>query len=489
MKVNPNIAGKTKDNNPSRLLVAGLSGGSGKTILSIGLVRHWTLNGYLISPFKKGPDYIDAVWLSRAAERTASNLDPFLMLDKSMQALFFSRSVGSDIAFIEGNRGLFDGKDVYGQTSTASLASLLNCPVILIIDCTKMTRTAAAVVQGCLSFDPRIKILGVVLNRTSGNRHRNILRQCIEAYTDVPVLGAMPRLESPLIPERHMGLISDQEYEADQAIENIAGFVKKWVNTEEILKKASTEVNEVINQTLEWPPGIETNQHLLIGVVKDTSLWFYYPENLEALKQAGADLIELSLSSNDPWPEIHGLYLGGGFPETQAGQISKNQNLKTHIFHLCQKGIPIYAECGGLMYLCDSLEWGQENFSMVGIFSCQAQLLSYPQGHGYIEAEVIAENPFHVTGSCFRGHEFHYSRCCHWENIRIERCLALKKGVGIENGRDGLLYRNTFASYTHLHALSSPNWARNFVRAADIYKSSMRYGNEQCPDIVAKFGG
>ncbi len=488
MKVNPKTVGKSSNISPPRILVAGLSGGSGKTILSLGLLRHWTMSEYLVSPFKKGPDYIDAVWMSRAAEHTASNLDPFLMSEKTLQSLFFSRSSGFDLAFIEGNRGLFDGQDVQGKSSTASLARLLDCPILLIIDCTKMTRTVAAILQGCLSFEPQIDILGVVLNRTSGKRHRNILRQCIETYTDVPVFGAMPRLEKPLIPERHMGLISDQEYEADRAIEDIAGFVQDWVDTEEILKKVNTEPRQEVSQSLDWPPCIETDQQLFIGVVKDTSLWFYYPENLEALKRAGAEIIELSLSSKEPWPEIQGLYLGGGFPETQAEQISKNHGLKQQIYSLCQNGLPVYAECGGLMYLCTSLEWGQDEFPMVGIFPYRAQLLSRPQGHGYTEAEVISDNPFHVKGTCFRGHEFHYSRCCYWEDIRIDRCLRLNKGVGIENGQDGLLYRNTFASYTHIHALSVPDWAINFVQAADIYKYSMKSGYHQCPDIWPGLG-
>jgi cobyrinic acid a,c-diamide synthase len=407
------------------------------------------------------------------------------MSEEILRSLFVSKAEGADIALIEGNRGLFDGRDVYGQSSTASLATLLNCPVLLIIDCTKMTRTVAALVQGCLCFAPDINILGVVFNQTSGKRHRTILRQCVENYTDVPVMGALPRLDKTLIPERHMGLISDQEYPADRAIDTIASFIKEWVDTERIFTKADVARHPENFQPLDWPSAISSSEPVSIGIVKDSSLWFYYPENLEALQRAGAKLVEVSLVAPDPWPEIQGLYLGGGFPETQADLLSRNTSLRHHILWLSQQGLPIYAECGGLMYLCESLGWMGEMYPMVGVFPFHAELYTKPQGHGYTELSVIKGNPFYAKGLRFRGHEFHYSRCCHGDAGHITGCLDLTKGVGIEDGQDGILSRNTFACYTHIHALSVPEWATNFVRAAALFQESMRSGCRQCADIIA----
>ncbi|MFW6236157.1 MAG: AAA family ATPase, partial [Desulfovibrionales bacterium] len=233
--------------NIPRLILAALSGGSGKTIVSLGLCRHFRKDPLQVRPFKKGPDYIDAAWMGRAAGHPSSNLDPFLMPASQVRALFWEQARGGDLAIIEGNRGLFDGKDVAGTCSTAELAKLLQTPVILIIDCTKMTRTVAALVLGCSGFDPDLHLAGVIFNQTAGERHRTMLTRSVEAYTDVPVLGALPKLRHNPIPERHMGLVSDREYEAEESLTGLGRTMNEWLDTDRILDiaRSAGPVSEV----------------------------------------------------------------------------------------------------------------------------------------------------------------------------------------------------------------------------------------------------
>ncbi len=471
--------------NIPRLTVAGLRGGSGKTILSLGLAKYWSQAGWNVRPFKKGPDYIDAVWLGKAAGHTATNLDPFLMSEDQIRSLFAHRANGYALSLIEGNRGLFDGKDLDGSCSTAHVARLLDCPIILIVDCTKMTRTAAALVRGCLDFEPDVRIAGVVLNNTAGARHRSILRQCIEAYCGLPVLGTLPRLQNNPIPERHMGLISDREFASEQALESIANTVGDWLDTEAIREIAIHAPQLAVPGPVHWPERHKGLSGVRIGVVKDACIWFYYPENIEALSRAGAEIKEISLLTDDPWPELHGLYLGGGFPETQAVDLAANRSVRERVYQLSGQGLPIYAECGGLMYLCLSLHSLGTRHPMVGVFPLQAELSRKPQGHGYTLSRVTGKNPFYPVGYEFYGHEFHYSRCLspHGGSCARNPCLHMVRGTGLGQAQDGLLFKNTFACYTHVHTFSVPVWAENFVQAAARYRQCIENGLDVCADI------
>jgi cobyrinic acid a,c-diamide synthase len=472
-----------------RISVAALSGGAGKTIVSLGLARHWRKQGLTVKPYKKGPDYIDAVWLGRASGSRATNLDPFFLDRDQLTHLFLTQYRSADIGLIEGNRGLFDGKDTDGSCSTAHLARCLGSPVLLILNCTKMTRTAAAIVQGCSHFEEGLHIAGVVLNRTAGQRHRRILRQCIETYTDVPVLGALPKMEKAFIPERHMGLISDREFAAEEAIDECARIIGEWIDTEAVLTAAGSAPRLEAQGSDPWQ-GIEAvgaSEDIRIGVVRDASLWFYYPENIEALERAGARIVEVSLLAGETWPEVHGLYLGGGFPETQAEELAGNVAVRRFISGLAERGLPIYAECGGLMYLCQTLvtQGSEQVFPMAGVFPLRSRLCQKPQGHGYTLTQVQEANPFHPVGLEFTGHEFHYSSCDILSGNNVTTCLRMLRGTGLGDLRDGLIYKNTFACYTHLHALSVPGWAGNFVRAARAFKRAMASGQEECPLLRA----
>jgi len=451
-----------------RIVLAGLSGGSGKTIVSLGLARAWADAGLRVKPFKKGPDYIDAAWLGLAARTPCTNLDPGLLKREPLLALFREKAAGAGLSLVEGNRGLYDGKDVHGSCSTAELARTLRAPVALVLDCTKMTRTVAAVVQGCAAFEPDVALAGVILNRTAGERHRTLLRRAVEEYTDVTVLGALPKLRANPIPERHMGLWSEQEMDGggDAALGELGRVMTQCLDLERMLDEARY-APEPDNPEFSLWPRAEAGPSPTIGYVHDAALWFYYPENLEALERAGARLVRLSLLDDEPWPELHGLYLGGGFPETLAAQLSANAERRREVRALAQSGLPIFAECGGFMYLCDQLEYQGREWPMAGVLPLRTGFCERPQGLGYTEAEVVVDTPFFRLGETFRGHEFHYSRCAApTGGERPLLALRMRRGRGMLDGMDGACVAATQAGYNHIFALGTPQWAPNFVRAA-----------------------
>ncbi len=470
--------------NRPRLVLAGLSGGAGKTIVTLGVCRALARRGRVIRPFKKGPDYIDASWLGLAAGREASNLDPFLMPPHRVRGLFFEKSDACDLSVIEGNRGLFDGKDLEGSCSTAELARLLDAPVVLILDATKMTRTAAAIVAGCAAFEPGLSLAGVICNRTAGERHRSILRRTIEHYTGIPVLGMLPRMSENPIPERHMGLVSDREHDRQEAVlDAVADFVADGVDLDRLLALADAAPDMAPpdpGEVPQWPDApvlAGAAGRPVIGVVRDAALWFYYPENLEALTRAGAEVRIVSLLSPGPWPDLDGLYLGGGFPETMARALADNRAVRDRVRDLSRAGMPIYAECGGFMYLCRELRVGERTFPMAGVFPLTTTLCPRPQGLGYCRARVVRENPFHPVGFELSGHEFHYSSCLASLDDATPPvpgpesfCLEMGRGTGMLHGLDGLFADATFAAYTHIHALGAPHWAGNFVAAARAFR-------------------
>jgi len=458
-------------NSIPRLVLAGLSGGTGKTIISLALTRGFSRAGKKVAPFKKGPDYIDAQWLGVAAGRSCSNLDPFFHSEEIIRSVFWHKSRGLDLSLVEGNRGLFDGKDEHGSCSTAELARILGAPVILAIDCTKMTRTVAAIVHGCTLFEPGLNLAGVVLNRTAGERHRSILRKSIEMHTDIPVLGMLPKITHNPIPERHMGLMSDQEYDGcdhgkgQKALDALADMASEWLDMDAILSIAESAPDFGADPGPLFS-GEPVKKTVRIGYVHDAALWFYYPENLEALEHAGAELVRLSILSDEPWPEIDGLYLGGGFPEVFAERISGNKGVLAHIRGLSDSGMPIYAECGGFMVLCRYLEFEGTRYPMADVFPVGTGFCPKPQGLGYTEAEVVLENPFFPKGETILGHEFHYSSCLTDGADGLDFSLRMKRGVGMLNGMEGLMKNRTVAGYNHIHALAVPEWARRLVAAA-----------------------
>lgn len=455
-----------------RVVIAALRGGSGKTVISLGLAAAWRIKHNLrVVPFKKGPDYIDAGWLACAAQHPCYNLDPFLMKPDDLLLSFFRHAGKGDVALIEGNRGLYDGVDVHGSYSTAELAKLFAAPVILVVDATKVTRTAAALVLGCQQLDPTVKIAGVILNQVAGKRHEKIMRGAIEQYCGVPVVGVVAKGSGIAFPERHMGLVPPQESaNAEQAMQLAANEISRCVDLSAILKIAESA------GALAWPAftaqsGIEARrgEGVKIGIVRDAAFQFYYPENIEALEEKGAVVQEISSFEEKPLPPLDALYIGGGFPETHLEVLSGNRVFRESLRREIEAGLPVYAECGGLMFLCKSILHGGREYPMIGVFPCEVVLEAKPQGHGYTILECVEDNPFFEKGVQFNGHEFHYSRIvgCDSSHPFIFR---LQKGHGILAGWDGMCYKNALASYSHVHAVGNDFWAESIVKVAQKYR-------------------
>ncbi len=473
-------------NSYPRLIIAGIRGGSGKTTISLGIIRVLRQKGLKVVPFKKGPDYIDAGWLSVAAENPCYNLDPFLITKDNVLGSFLCHFSG-DIAIIEGNRGLYDGMDVEGSYSTAELAKLLKSPVLLIIDCTKMTRTSAAIILGCMNLDRNVDIRGVILNNISGSRHESIVRASIEKYTSLPVVGAIPRLTDGAFPERHMGLTPYQEHpDTIKAINSSCDIADKYLDIEAILHIAKSaeplknvEDEFVYNMLISHCSSRKEPKDLRIGVIRDDAFQFYYPENLEALQAEGAEIIDIDALKDERLPDIDSLYIGGGFPETNAIRLANNVSFRKSLKESVEKGLPIYAECGGLMFLGDSIIVGEKRYPMAGIFPIVFEMKGRPQAHGYTIVEVERENPFFPLGTVINGHEFHYSALSE-ETSELHNSLKsghiyfafkMRRGKGIKDGRDGICYKNVFASYTHIHALGAKEWISGIISKAKEYKN------------------
>jgi cobyrinic acid a,c-diamide synthase len=453
-----------------RLVVAALRGGSGKTTLTLGLIQALKKRGLSVKPFKKGPDYIDPFWHSEAAGTPCHNLDPFMLGREQVLASFGHYGRGFDAAVVEGNRGLYDGMDAAGSQSTAELAKWLSAPVVLVVDCSMASRTVAAVVLGCQRFDPLLNLAGVVLNPVANPRQEGIIRRAIEESTGVPVLGAVPRLKLAM-PERHMGLVPPQEHEqVARSLALAADSVAGHVDVEALwrLMQGSAPWPETPPPLGLFPPEAPAAPgRAVIGVVRDAAFGFYYPENLEALTNFGARLVYCSALEDARLPSgIGALYIGGGFPETHAQRLADNQSFRQDLKRAAEAGLPIYAECGGLMFLGQNLIVKGQAYPMAGVFAMDFAMQSRPQGHGYTLCRVSEANPFLPVGLEFKAHEFHYSHPQALEGARFSFAYQVLRGQGILGQGGGLRWRNVLGTYHHVHALGLPQWAPGMVAAA-----------------------
>ena len=461
--------------------MAGLSGDSGKTVVCLALLLAAREAGLAARAFKKGPDYIDAAWLTWASGQPARNLDSFLMGFDRARCSFQRHATPEGINLIEGNRGLFDGADAQGTHSTAELAKALQAPVILVVNATKLTRTAAALVLGCQRLDPEVRIAGIVLNQVAGERHETVLREAVESVCGVPVLAALPRAsgEAP-IPGRHLGLVTPEEHpEIAPLGEHLLGLTQGRLDLEAFLKIARQA--PPLEIAVHTPDAVPDGHGLKIGYVRDSAFTFYYPENLEALTAAGAELRTVSaLADTSLPPDLDALYIGGGFPETHAPRLAANGAFLGALRDAAQRGLPIYAECGGLMLLCQAILWEGLAFPMAGVLPFRVEVCQRPQGHGYTELWVDSPNPFFPTGAVLRGHEFHYSRIL-LEGATPAAACAVRRGTGCFHQRDGITASNVWASYTHLHALGAPEWAAGLLGAARRFQDARQRKSPPAP--------
>ncbi|MDL2314478.1 cobyrinate a,c-diamide synthase [Desulfovibrio sp. OttesenSCG-928-C14] len=466
-----------------RIVVSALSGGSGKTMLSVGLARALTRRGLRVQCFKKGPDYIDTLWASLASGLPPRNLDPFMSPPGSLPRIFRSAcqnlSPAPDLAIIEGNRGLFDGLDLAGSCSTAELARQLGAPVLLAVNCTKMTRTTAALVKGCKDFEEDLNIGGVVLNQVTRGRHRAIVTEAVEILAATPVLGVVPRLPVPPFEERYSGLLAGEALRAGPEsfarLDDLADLIEASVDLDAVLAMARSapplELPDFAPCSGPSPasaPGRAARPR--IGYARDQALWFYYTENLEALEAAGAELVPVALLCGADWPDLDGLYLGGGTPEDYLAELAAGAGRKELLRAMVERGQPVYAEGGALYYLGREVRKGGASYPMAGIFDYSVEITPAPQGLGYVQGRVEAPNPYHPAGAALRAHEFNYARLTMPESLLASALIRLDKGLGLGRAQganwDGLLKNNCYASSLQVYAPGAPDWAANFVRLA-----------------------
>jgi cobyrinic acid a,c-diamide synthase len=446
----------------NRLLISAAHKSSGKTTLSIGLCAALRQRGVVVQPFKKGPDYIDPMWLTLAAGRACHNLDFYLMGHDEIRRAFADRSRGARLSLIEGNKGLYDGLDLDGSNSNAALARLLDAPVVLVIDARGMTRGIAPLILGYQAFDPDIRIAGVILNQLGGSRHESKLRAVIEHYTDVEVLGAVHYDESLSIVERHLGLVpSNEASEAAARIGTIAAAVTRQVDLDRLLTlaQAAPELAPITTAAVSPAP----RKDVRVGVARDAAFAFYYPGDLEALEQAGAELVFFDTLRDTRLPALDGLFIGGGFPEVQMPALAANHSLRAELRHAIEAGLPTYAECGGLMYLTRSLRWRERRAEMVGVIPADTVMHAKPQGRGYVRLRDTGRGPWALApGTEVRAHEFHYSSL---ENTApgLTYAYEVLRGTGIDGRHDGIVHQNLLACYTHMRHLDANPWATRFV--------------------------
>ncbi len=448
--------------NVPSFLIAAARKSSGKTTISLGLTRAFANRGLRVQTYKKGPDYIDPLWLSQASNSTCFNLDFNTQNNTEIVATYCQNLHGADLGIVESNKGLFDGVDVFGSDSNAQLVKLLKTPVILVIDTIGMTRGIAPLLLGYENFDPDISIAGVILNKTGGERHERKLRAAVEHYTDICVLGAVRRDDNLIVSERHLGLTTPGEKSnADPLIEILAERIEDSLDLAKILniaRRASTCVARAGALG-----SLPIKNSIKIAVARDAAFGFYYEDDLVALKNAGAKLEFFSPLSDEKLPEADALFFGGGFPETNLKQLARNKSMLAQIKSEILRGKPTYAECGGLMYLSRTIHWRGESERMVGAIPGDCRMHEKPQGRGFAKLKPTALHPWQFDpGSTLNVHEFHYSDIT---NLPADTKYAyqVSRGHGIDGKRDGIVINNLLANFCHFRSTTRTPWVNGFV--------------------------
>jgi len=449
-----------------RLLVSAAHKSSGKTTVALGLCAALTAQGTHVQPYKKGPDYIDPMWLAAAAGRSCFNLDPHLMDDAALQRCFEQALPGADMALVEGNKGLYDGLALDGSNSNAAVARKLGLPVLLVIDARGMTRGIAPLILGYQAFERDIRIGGVILNRVGGARHEGKLRAVIEHYTDVPVLGSVAEDTRLAMTERHLGLMPCAEVDDAQArVQAIGAIIGAQVDLGRVRELAASAGLLPAAPTPASAPARPAPRRpdLRIGIARDRAFGFYYPDDLAALEAAGAALVPIDTLHDARLPAIDGLFIGGGFPEACMAELEANAALRGALREAIVGGLPTYAECGGLMFLARSITWQGRTARMVGAIPGDAVMHARPVGRGYVQLQETAAMPWEDVGSApVRGHEFHHSSL---ENLDpgVAFAYRVQRGHGVDGQHDGVLVHNLLASYAHLRTDAGSRWAPRFM--------------------------
>jgi cobyrinic acid a,c-diamide synthase len=445
-----------------RFMISAAHKSSGKTVISIGLAAALDRAGTRVATFKKGPDYIDPMWLSLASRTACYNLDFNAMSRAEIMGLMQHRSANSDLSLVEANKGLFDGVAQDGSDSNAALARMLQLPVVLVIDTTGMTRGIAPLLLGYETFDSDVRIAGVILNKVGGTRHEGKLRAAVENYTDLPVLGAVARNPALEIGERHLGLTTPGETDGqDHLIDRIAGIVAESVDLDALRRLA--QAAPALDPVAFAPVESRVGEGLKIAIARDAAFGFYYPDDLEAFAQAGAQLLPVDMMTDQSLGDIDALFIGGGFPEIHAAELAANTTLRAEVKAALHAGLPCYAECGGLMYLCESLHWDGKTYPMVGTVPGNAVMHKLPQGRGYVEFLATGAHPWgRGNGQATKAHEFHYASI---DGLQGSTAMALEmaRGRGIDGRGDGIVVHNTLAGFSHLRSCAADPWVPQFL--------------------------
>lgn len=452
------------------LVVAAPSTGSGKTTVVCAIAAALRARGLDVRVFKAGPDYLDPTWHAKVTGRPSRNLDGWMTGADGVVASYRRGSRGGDIALIEGVMGLFDGWSPTALTgSGAELAVLLGAPVLLVVDASGMARTAAAVVHGLATFEPDVHVAGVVFNRVGGEGHTRILREAMAgrqvavarvAGADVTVLGGLPARPDLAVPERHLGLVSADLAAVDGWVEGIAAWAEAHLDLDTLVRMAAVSLPRG-----DAAPARPTEPTVRIGIARDAAFHFYYPDNLELLEEAGAVLVPFSPLEDAVLPVVDGLYLGGGYPEEHAAALAANEAMRAAIRSFADRGGPIYAECGGLMYLGESLTASDAAHAMCGVLPLTTQMTPSLRSFGYREVVTTAPTLLGPAGTRWRGHEFHHSELA--GNVMAPVFETTGWGGA---GAEGWARGNVLGTYVHAHFGSNPALAEALVGACRTFR-------------------
>ena len=447
-------------------VIAGTSSGCGKTTVTLGLLRALMLRGLRVQPFKIGPDYLDSGWHSAVTGIASRNLDAFMLPIPTLNGLFAKQMQQADVAVIEGVMGLYDG---YGTDpnycSSAAMAKQLGCPVILLVDGKAVSTSIAATVMGFQRFDPTLNIAGVILNRVNSDSHYQLLADAITRYCGIPVLGRVPVMADVALPARHLGLVPAQENAPqDERWQKLAQQLEETVNIDLLLNLS--RLNSLPQGEAPVIPDAALADGLTLALAEDEAFNFYYPDNLELLEQAGVKIQRFSPLHDTKLPYCQMIWLGGGYPEVHGAKLAANIKMRESLQKAHQQRIPLYAECGGLMYLGESLTDGNgETHAMCGVLPGHSQMGKRLTRFGYCEATALHDTLLAKKGETLRGHEFHYSDFSGSLPAALD-CCKWRDGVAISRWQGGFQHHATFASYLHVHFAQRPSLLNRWLALA-----------------------
>jgi cobyrinic acid a,c-diamide synthase len=443
-----------------QILISAANKSSGKTIVTTGICSALRAQNKVIQPFKKGPDYIDPMWLSAAAQRNCYNLDFWTQSKEDILQLYHRKSEAADLSIVEANKGLYDGMDLDGSNSNAALAKLLNTSVVLVLDCRGTIRGIAPLLLGYQEFDRKVNICGVILNFVGGSRHESKLRRVVEHYTDLKIVGAIQRDPRLILEERYLGLMpSNEDHDAMKKIDAIGEAINQQVDLNRLQSLASPLPALPVSDL-----SIHQNYPFKIAYAKDQAFGFYYPDDLETFERLGATMIPFNTLTDKQLPDVDAIFLGGGFPEKCLAGLANNSGLRQQILEALRSGLPAYAECGGLMYLCNSIRYAGHKSQMVGLIDADCIMTDIPQGRGYIQfrenSHALWPDKPPIT---INAHEFHYS----FLDDLPEDCtfsFDISRGRGIRQQQDGICIHNTLACYAHQRHTDQNPWISRFLK-------------------------